>query len=66
MKTTVKLSGNRSIVVNDPTAQIIAVDLCTFGLKAFSALLSPDEAYILGTALVDAAKRAELIEQGHA
>ena len=59
MQTTVKLDLNRAVVVRSAQPGIVPVDLCTFGVAAFSANLKPDQAAILGLALLEQAALAE-------
>lgn len=59
MKTTVKLDQNRAVVVNSAKGGKVAVDLATFGITAFTASLTPDQAYVLGEALQVQAGLAE-------
>lgn len=60
MKTTVKLDSNKSVVIRPAQPGLVPVDLCTFGIAAFSVNLSPDQAAILGQALCEQAAAADI------
>ena len=65
-QTTVKLSAVKAIVVKNATGGTVPVDLTSFGIAAVSEALTPDQAYILGDALMREAGEAQNQKIGRA